>query len=83
MFQALRISPETQITESVRSDPSNRRKQKEKGGDQDRSIKETLKIGRGQKAKKFELRSILASPKDAWSECCTKENGCEQIDENL
>ena len=83
MLQATRISCQTQITESFRSDPAHRRKQKKKCGDQDGPIKETLKIGRGQETEKSEFRSILARPKDPWRECCAKQNCGEQINENL
>jgi hypothetical protein len=78
-----RVLAQTKILESIQSDPPQERNHKQKRGEQNGSVKETLKIRIGEKSEESEMGGKLAGPKKPRGKCRTKCDGSDQIGENL
>ena len=82
-MHSLRVFAQPKILESVQSDPSQERDQQQKRGEQNGSIKETLKVRVGEKSEILEMGSRMAGPKKPRGKCRAKHDGPDQIGENL
>jgi hypothetical protein len=78
-----RVLAQTKILESVQSDPPQQRNQKQKRGEQNGSVEETLKIRIGEKLEEPKMGGELAGPKKPGGKCRAKCDGSDQIGENL
>ena len=77
------VLAQTEILESVQSDPPHQRKQEQKRGEQNGPVEETLKIRVCEKLEGPKMGGELAGPKKPGGNCRAKCDGSDQIGENL
>ena len=75
MAQSPRVFTETQIPEPFQPDPSHERDQKQKGGEENGSIKESLKVCLGEKLEVVETGCDLAGPEQPRGKYCAQRDG--------
>jgi hypothetical protein len=83
MGYSLGVFAQTKILEPLHSDPSQERNQKQKGGNQNGSIKKALKVCIPEKPQGIETRDVQAGPKEPRGKNCAQQDGSDEISENL